>query len=74
MFPPFTLPYIFILHNENLFFLTYSLQIPYIQNHFYNRIEVASVPESAKNTDAFRFSVFALYILKIRFTLNRLNC
>ncbi|MBR9668322.1 hypothetical protein DN390_08610 [Bacillus sp. SH7-1] len=56
-------PYIFILHNENLFFLTYSLQIPYIQNHFYNRIEVASVPESAKNTDAFRFSVFcALHI------------
>ncbi|AXY09713.1 hypothetical protein CUC43_24385 [Bacillus thuringiensis LM1212] len=46
--PPFTPPYIFILHNENLFFLTYSLQINYVQNSFYNRIEGASVPESSK--------------------------
>ncbi|AVP48929.1 hypothetical protein C2I25_23875 [Bacillus cereus] len=38
----------FILHNENLFFLTYSLQITYVQNSFYNRIEGASVPESSK--------------------------
>ncbi|ADK05719.1 hypothetical protein FOS03_23500 [Bacillus paranthracis] len=47
-YPPFTPPYIFILHNENLFFLTYPLQIPYIRNRFYNRVEVASMPESAK--------------------------
>ncbi|KAB2375313.1 hypothetical protein F8510_15510 [Bacillus sp. RM2(2019)] len=47
-YPPFTPPYIFILHNENLFFLTYPLQIPYIQNHLYTRVEVASVPENAK--------------------------
>ncbi|KAA0769862.1 hypothetical protein DN392_24910 [Bacillus sp. BB51/4] len=49
LFPPFTPPHIFILHIENLFFLTYPLQISYIRNRFYNnRIEVASVPESAK--------------------------
>ncbi|MRQ98082.1 hypothetical protein, partial [Bacillus anthracis] len=33
---------------ENLFFLTYSLQITYVQNSFYNKIEGASVPESSK--------------------------
>lgn len=34
---PFTLLYIFILHNKNFFFLIHSLQISYIQNSFYNR-------------------------------------
>ncbi|PRT22752.1 hypothetical protein C6351_30945 [Bacillus thuringiensis] len=27
-----------IIHNENLFFLTPSLQIPYVQIHFYNSV------------------------------------
>ncbi|TXR58585.1 hypothetical protein DN395_27275, partial [Bacillus sp. AR18-7] len=54
---PFTPPYIFILNNENLFFLTYSLQIPYIRNCFYNRVAVASMSESAKTPMLFA-SVF----------------
>ncbi|TXR60592.1 hypothetical protein DM800_25405 [Bacillus sp. AY18-3] len=59
--PPFTPPYIFILHNENLFFLTYPLRIPYIRNRFYNnRIAVASVLESAKKHRC-RFSVFSRF-------------
>ncbi|PER54722.1 hypothetical protein COL26_24565 [Bacillus thuringiensis] len=41
--------YIFIIHNENFFFLTHFLQITYFQNRFYNRIEGASVPESSVN-------------------------
>ncbi|MDR4323694.1 hypothetical protein FOS03_24225 [Bacillus paranthracis] len=40
--------YIFIIHNENFFFLTHYLQITYFQNRFYNRIEGTSVPESSK--------------------------
>ncbi|EDZ49440.1 hypothetical protein BCAH1134_C0534 (plasmid) [Bacillus cereus AH1134] len=28
-----------ILHIKNLFFLTYSLQITYVQNSFYNKIK-----------------------------------
>ncbi|AYF09519.1 hypothetical protein MLA2C4_16475 [Bacillus mobilis] len=60
-YPPFTPPYVFILHNENLFFLTYPLRIPYIRNRFYNnRIEVASVPESAKKTPMSLQCFFAL--------------
>ncbi|PFM38924.1 hypothetical protein COD88_05540 [Bacillus cereus] len=41
--------YIFIIHNENFFFLTHYLQITYFQNRFYNRIEGASVQESSVN-------------------------
>ena len=57
------------LSNENLFFLTYPLQIPYIRNRFYNRVEVASMPESAKAPMLFASVFFALYILKIRLRL-----
>ncbi|QDF22166.1 hypothetical protein FJR70_03575 [Bacillus tropicus] len=58
-YPPFTPSYIFILHIENLFFLTYPLQIPYIRNCFYNdRIEVASVPDSAKKHRCLSFPCF----------------
>ncbi|KAA0754331.1 hypothetical protein DN401_19315 [Bacillus sp. BF2-3] len=35
---PLVLLYILIIHNENLFFLTPFLQIPYAQNHFYNSV------------------------------------
>ncbi|KAB7634306.1 hypothetical protein GBN83_26960 [Bacillus sp. B3-WWTP-C-10-D-3] len=41
--------YIFIINNENFFFLTHYLQITYFQNRFYNRIEGTSVPESSVN-------------------------
>ncbi|MBE7129788.1 hypothetical protein EXW32_15095 [Bacillus mycoides] len=37
-----------ILYYENLFFLTHSLQITYVQNSFYYRIEGAFVPEISK--------------------------
>ncbi|OUA65222.1 hypothetical protein BK781_03335 [Bacillus thuringiensis serovar aizawai] len=56
--------YIFIIQNENFFFLTHFLQITYFQNRFYNRIEGASVPESSvnilikKETQRFFTSVF----------------
>ncbi|QEL82423.1 hypothetical protein DN407_28120 (plasmid) [Bacillus sp. JAS24-2] len=56
--------YIFIIQNENFFFLTHFLQITYFQNRFYNRIEEASVPESSvnilikKETQRFFTSVF----------------
>lgn len=44
--------------------ISFSLPIPYIQNRFYNeRIEVASVPKSTKNTDFCRSGVF--YTLNI---------
>ncbi|KAA0747302.1 hypothetical protein DN397_22530 [Bacillus sp. AY1-10] len=41
--------YIFIIYNENFFFLTHYLQITYFQNRFYNRLEGASVQESSVN-------------------------
>ncbi|PEC87444.1 hypothetical protein COD74_24905 [Bacillus cereus] len=56
--------YIFIIHNENFFFLTHYLQITYFQNRFYNRVEGASVQESSvnilikKETQRFFTSVF----------------
>ncbi|QWH85034.1 hypothetical protein E0M27_27755 [Bacillus mycoides] len=37
-----------ILYYENLFFLTHSLKIPYVQNSFYYRIAGAFVPEIPK--------------------------
>ncbi|QWG34079.1 hypothetical protein E0M25_04810 [Bacillus mycoides] len=37
-----------ILYYKNLFFLTHSLQIAYVQNSFYYRIEGAFVPEISK--------------------------
>lgn len=57
--------YIFIIHNENLFFLTYSLQIPYVQNS----LCVSNLPINSHQEKRELSEYKTIYIIKDYFLL-----